>query len=179
MQALAINWAAKPRHITTIGLLLAVTGLLCATFVALDYQDADAEQTALTTRQSRVSTGDAPKKRSYVESEPLARDAALSAALSAAQIDTQLQLPWSDFLQAIESSNLPTVALLGVEAQGSTRVLHLVGEAKEIEDVLAYVKKLRASRALHDVFLAGQEEKLVGAVKVIRFTVDATWGAAL
>ena len=175
MQALAINWAAKPRHITTIGLLLAVTGLLCATFVALDYQDADAEQTALTTRQSRVSKGDAPKKRSYVESEPLARDAALSAA----QIDTQLQLPWSDFLLAIESSNLPTVALLGVEAQGSTRVLHLVGEAKEIEDVLAYVKKLRASRALHDVFLAGQEEKLVGAVKVIRFTVDATWGAAL
>jgi hypothetical protein len=175
MQALAINWAARPRRITTVCLLLALVGLLCAIGVGLDYLDADAEQTALMARQSRVSKGDAPKKRSYVESEPLARDAALTAA----QIDTQLQLPWNDFLQAIESSNMPSVALLGVEAQGSARVLHLVGEAKEIEDVLAYVKKLRASPALHDVFLAGQEEKLVGAVKVIRFTVDATWGAAI
>ena len=174
MQALAINWAAKPRHITAIGLLLALAGLLCAVGVAMDYLDADTEQTALTARQGRVSKGDAPRKRSYVESEPLARDAALSAA----QIDTQLQLPWSDFLQAIESSNLASVALIGVEAQGSTRVLRLVGEAKEIEDVLAYVKKLRASPALHDVNLAGQEEKLVNTVKVIRFTVDATWGAA-
>jgi hypothetical protein len=174
MQALAINWAARPRPITAIGLLLALAGLLCAIGVGLDYLDADAEQTALLARQGRSMPGDAPRKRSYVEAEPLARDAALTAA----QIDTQLQLPWSDFLHAIESSSMPTVALLGVEAQGSTRVLRLVGEAKDIEDVLAYVKKLRASPALHDVFLVGQEEKLVSAVKVIRFTVDATWGPA-
>jgi hypothetical protein len=175
MQALEINWVARPRRITTIGLLLALAGLLCAVGVALDYLDADTEQTALLARQNRALPGDAPKKRSYVETEPLARDAALSAA----QIDTQLQLPWNDFLHAIESSSMPSVALLGVEAQGSTRVLHLVAEAKEIEDLLAYVKKLRASPALHDVFVAGQEEKLVNAVKVIRFTVDATWGASI
>ena len=174
MQALAINWAAKPRSITPIGLLLALAGMLCAIGVAMDYMDADAEQSALLARQNRSLPGDAPKKRNYIESEPLARDAALSAA----QIDTQLQLPWNDFLQAIESTSLPSVALLGVEAQGSTRVLHLVGEAKEIEDVLAYVKKLRASPTLRDVFIAGQEEKLVNTVKVIRFTVDATWGSA-
>ncbi len=173
MQALEINWVARPRRVTTIGLLLALAGLLCAIFVALDYLDADTEQAALQVRQNRVSKGDAPKKRSYVETEPLARDAALTAA----QIDTQLQLPWSDFLQAIESSNLPSVALLGVEAQGSTRVLHLVAEAKDVEDLLAYVKKLRASPVLRDVFVAGQEEKLVGSVKVIRFSVEATWGA--
>jgi hypothetical protein len=175
MQALEINWVARPRPVTTIGLLLALVGLLCAIGVTLDYMDADAEQTALLARQNRALPGDAPKKRSYVEAEPLTRDAALSAA----QIDTQLQLPWNEFLQAIESSSMPSVALLGVEAQGSTHVLHLVGEAKEIEDVLAYVKKLRASPALQDVFMVGQEEKLVNAVKVIRFTVDATWGAAL
>jgi hypothetical protein len=174
MQELAINWVARPRRVTTIGLLLALTGLLCATFVALDYQDADTEQADLLSRQSRSARGDAPGKRSLAEASPLAGDAAVSAA----QIDSQLQLPWNDFLHAIESSSMPSVALLGVEAQGSTRVLHLVGEAKDIEDVLAYVKKLRASPALRDVFLAGQEEKLVGAVKVIRFTVDATWGAA-
>ncbi len=173
MQALEINWVARPRRVTTIGLLLALAGLLCAIFVALDYLDADTEQAALQARQNRVSKGDAPKKRSYVETEPLARDAALTAA----QIDTQLQLPWSDFLQAIESSNLPSVALLGVEAQGSNRVLHLVAEAKDVEDLLAYVKKLRASPVLRDVFVAGQEEKLVGSVKVIRFSVEATWGA--
>jgi hypothetical protein len=174
MQALAINWVARPRRITAVGALLALAGLLCAAFMAMDFLDADSEQTALLERQGRATQGDSPKKRSYVEAEPLARDAALTAA----QIDAQLQLPWNEFLQAIESSRLASVALLGVEAQGSTRVLHLVGEAKEIEDVLAYVKKLRASPALHDVYLAGQEEKLVGGVKVIRFTLDATWGSA-
>ena len=40
-----------------------------------------------------------------------------------------------------------------------------------------FVKKLRASPVLRDVFVAGQEEKLVGSVKVIRFSVEATWGA--
>jgi hypothetical protein len=174
MQALAINWVARPRRITAVGALLALAGLLCAAGVAIDFSDADSEQATLLTRQSRAAPGESPRKRSAAVAEPLARDAAVSAA----EIDDQLQLPWSDFLQAIESSRLASVALLGVEAQGSTRVLHLVGEAKEIEDVLAYVKKLRASPALHDVYLAVQEEKLVGAVKVIRFTLDATWGSA-
>jgi hypothetical protein len=65
---------------------------------------------------------------------------------------------------------------MGLEAQSGSRVLHLTGEVKQIEDALIYVKKLRATRALHDVFLVGQEEKMAGNVKVIRFTVEANWG---
>jgi hypothetical protein len=174
MQALAINWVARTRHITVMGLILALAGLLYAAWVTVDYLDAEAEKSILLARLSRQSQGDTSRKRSHVPAEALAGDAALSAL----QIDAQLQLPWNSVLEAIESSRLASVALLGMEAQGGTRVLHLIAEAEEIEDVLAYVKKLRASPALHDVFLVGQEDKIVGAVKVIRFTVDATWGGA-
>jgi hypothetical protein len=174
VQALSINWVAQPRRFTPLGLLLTLAAAVCVFGVAMDYLDADADQSELLDRQSHLARIDKSKKRGPSSNETLGREAALSAA----QIDAQLQLPWNELLQAIESCRMASVALMGLEAQSGSRVLHLTGEVKQIEDALIYVKKLRATRALRDVFLVGQEEKMAGNVKVIRFTVEANWGYA-
>jgi Tfp pilus assembly protein PilN len=106
---------------------------------------------------------------------PLAREDALSVA----QIDTQLQRPWDALLHALEQCHVENVALISVEVQGTSGNLRLVGEAKDMDHALAYVRLLRQSPALRSVYLSGQEEKDLISGKVVRFSLDASWSAAL
>jgi Tfp pilus assembly protein PilN len=90
---------------------------------------------------------------------------------------TQLRLPWGAILHEIETRTGPDVALLNMEAQGPTRTLRLTGEAKTMTDVLAYLSRLRESGLIESANLTHHEEKQVGAVSIIRFSLDATWKA--
>jgi Tfp pilus assembly protein PilN len=67
------------------------------------------------------------------------------------------------------------VALLGLEVQTEKRTLRLTGEAKSMDDVAAYVRRLRDSRRIAGATIASHEERLAGAVKVIRFSLEAGW----
>jgi Tfp pilus assembly protein PilN len=172
MQALNIDWVAQPRRITPMGALLSVAALLCAVWVSLNWLDASDARDALLARQQRLARSAGPA-RVPVTSTPLARDDAQSAA----QIDAQLARPWDALLHTLEKRSGAKVALLGLEVQGATRTLRLVGEAARVADVLDYVRALRQSPGLQNVYLSGQEEKLSGERKLLRFTVDASWSA--
>jgi Tfp pilus assembly protein PilN len=68
-----------------------------------------------------------------------------------------------------------SVAVLDFDAQARGRTLRLAGEAKTMDEVLAFVERLRKSKRLDDVYLLGHEARKVGAADVIAFTVQATW----
>lgn len=174
MQALQINWVARPRHITPVGVLLAGAGLLCAAWVAMNYLDLDAERSSLQARQARMERADKAGKPASVAVAPLARDDAQSAA----QIDAQLQLPWDNLLHTLEQRSSKNVALMGLDVQAASRSVHLVGEARNMADALAYVRQLRQAGALQKVFLSGQEDKQVAGQSVLRFSLDASWSDA-
>jgi Tfp pilus assembly protein PilN len=70
------------------------------------------------------------------------------------------------------------VAVLDLSAEARGRTLRLAGEAKTLDDMLAFVEKLRQSRRLDEVYLQAHEPRKVGAVEVIAFTVQATWPIA-
>ncbi len=177
MQALNIRWSAARRPFTATGLLLAVVGLLSAAWVALDWQDAATEWQQLQARQARLTRAGQTSKRTPAASAnpsgtaPLAREDAQSAA----QIDAQLQRPWDVLLHSIEQSQVKDVALISLDVQVASSSLHLVGEAKDMEHALAYVKQLSRSPSVQKVYLSGQEEKQNGAQKVLRFSLDASW----
>lgn len=173
MQALHINWLARSRNITPVGLVLGVAALLCTAVVAQDYLQADAEWQSLQSRQARQAKLGQSPKRTAVSTVPLARDDAQSAA----QIDAQLQRPWNALLHALERTTSKDVALVSADLQAAGNSVHLTAEAKDMEHALAYVKKLRQAPELSRVYLTGQEEKLSGTQKVVRFTLDANWGA--
>ena len=82
-------------------------------------------------------------------------------------------------LHEIELRADPAVALLSVEVQGQKRSLRLIGEAKEMADVVAYVTHLRESPWIKAAYLSGHEEKQEGAIRLIRFSMDATWSESL
>lgn len=175
MQALHIHWRARPLRATPLGLVLALAALLCSTWVAMDYADAQEEADALQARQARLNRLQKNTQRSAAKAAAPAQQASGSAAASTAAAVAQLQRPWDALLHNLERAQTNDVALLSLDLQGAGRSLRLVGEAKGMEPALAYVKQLNQSPALQKVVLTGQESKVQNGMALTRFALDANW----
>lgn len=194
LQALNIQWRSQRRPYTALGLLLGVAALLCLAWVAEDYAQADAEWQTLQARQARLTRAAQAVKRAPAPNARTGRNSSGNSAsggsaatagtpvrgelLSAAQIDAQLQQPWDALLHALEQPSMKNVALMGVDMQAGARSMHLVAESRTMADALAYVQQLGQSGTLKKIYLTGQEEKLAGTQKVLRFSLDASWGGS-
>jgi hypothetical protein len=181
MQALGFNFAGHRRLSSPLGLLLLAAGAAAIAVVTLDYLAASEELARVQARHERMVRLDIatrPGKRVAALPATAASGAAGDSANGSntvMRVTQQLQLPWDALLQDLETLADPSVALLSLDAQGQAHTLRLTGEAKTMAEVLAYVGRLRALPSLDAVQLTSHEEKLAGNVKVIRFTVDATW----
>jgi hypothetical protein len=181
MQALGFNFAGHRRLSSPLGLLLLAAGAAAIAVVTLDYLAASEELARVQARHERMVRLDIatrPGKRVAALPATAASGAAGDSANGSntvTRVTQQLQLPWDALLQDLETLADPSVALLSLDAQGQAHTLRLTGEAKTMAEVLAYVGRLRALPSLDAVQLTSHEEKLAGNVKVIRFTVDATW----
>ena len=173
MQALDIDFARRRRTFSTLGVVLCVAGALAAGAVLLDYFDAREDSNRAELRQVRL------QRTQRVEMLARRRESPASAARgdapAVARVVAQLGLPWGALLREIELRSGPAIALIGMESQGQTRILRLTGEAKTMADVVSYISQLRASPLIGAANLSGHEERLAGAVPVIRFSLDVTW----
>lgn len=169
MQALNLNFMAHRRLGSPLGLLVLAAGMVAVSVVAIDYIEVRAELERVQLRQTRQTKPDAPRQRTS------ASPATLDDAKAMARVSSQLRLPWDAVLREMELRVDPAVAILSVEGQGQTRTLRITGEAKTMADVGAYVNQLRQSSLIDTAYLSGHEEKQAGAVKVIRFSLDAVW----
>ena len=174
MHPLGINFVHRRRFASWLGLLLLAVGVAAAGAVAADYLDAREELARVEAKQARLKRPDAASRRN-ASATPATRDDAQAVE----RVASQLRLPWDVVLHEIELRADPAVALLSVEAHGQKRTLRLTGEAKAMADVVAYVNRLRESPWIKAAYLSGHEEKQVGAVRVIRFSLDATWSEPL
>ena len=171
MSRLDIDFAATSRRgPSLIGLALLLAGAAALALVSLELDDLD--------RQTVAAEG---KLRSLTRrgTPPAAGKAAVGATAPASapagEALARLRAPWPDLLEQLEAmADLP-VAVLDLDAEARGRTLRLAGEAKTMDDMLAFVARLRQSRRLDEVYLQGHEARKVGAVEVIAFTVQATW----
>ena len=173
MNALNINFIAQRRSPSLIGLALLALGVAYAAVVGMHYSDAQDELDRAQSRQARAQRKEAPQHKPAQEQR-----SAQDELKSAGRIDAELQRPWEAVLHELETRATPDVAVVQLEMQGQARTFHLTGEAKSMDDVVPYVQGLRQSKVLSEVYLAGHEEKTVGAVTVVRFNLNANWSAA-
>lgn len=87
----------------------------------------------------------------------------------------QLSLPWGKLFQAIESSSSKQAALLSMEPDAEKDVVKLTGEAKNIEEVLGYIKRLSAQDVFSSVYLQSHQIQQQDMEKPVRFELLATW----
>jgi Tfp pilus assembly protein PilN len=174
MNALALNFVRQRRYVSPLGLMLLAAGLLSAALVAQDFLEAQAELQRTQQHQARLQrTLQAPRSR--VAARPASREDANVVG----SVATQLNLPWNALLNEIDLLVDPAVVVLSVEAQGQSHSLRLTGEAREMTDVVAYMRRLRKSPSIESAYLSHHEERQAGAAKLIRFSLDAKWRSAL
>lgn len=172
MNALDINFVPRRRFGSPLGLLLLVTGMVATALVGNDYLAVSDELARVEQKQARLQKPQASVVRRDNPSPALQGSKPVVEPVMA-----QLQLPWSEVLQEVETRTGPAVALLDLEAQGQTRTLRLSGEARSMPDVVAYVSRLRESPLIEAAHLSHHEEAQAQSVTVIRFSLDATWKA--
>lgn len=90
----------------------------------------------------------------------------------------QLAVPWEELFDTLEAADARRVAVLSLAPNARDRSLRLAGEARVMDDLLAYVSRLAQRPTLAQVHLLGYTTSLRDGVPVISFTVAASWRPA-
>jgi hypothetical protein len=87
----------------------------------------------------------------------------------------QLNLPWRDLFNAIESATPATIALLAIEPDAKKHVLKATAEVKASDDMVGYVEQLKKQGLFSNVLLTKHEINAQDPNKPIRFQLEAEW----
>jgi hypothetical protein len=98
-----------------------------------------------------------------------------AAAVNAAVL--QLNLPWRALRDAIGAATPDSIALLALEPDPRRRSMKITAEAKNSDDMIAYVERLKQQELFGAVALLRHEINELDPNRPIRFQLDAQWGA--
>ena len=98
-----------------------------------------------------------------------------AAAVNAAVL--QLNLPWRALQEAVASATPAGVALLALEPDPRKRMLRISAEARNSDDMIDYVARLKREELFSDVALTHHEISDQDPNRPIRFELDAAWSA--
>lgn len=98
-----------------------------------------------------------------------------AAAVNAAVL--QLNLPWRALHDAIAAATPNNIALLALEPDPRRRSMKITAEAKNSDDMIAYVGKLKQQELFGAVALLRHEINELDPNRPIRFQLDAEWSA--
>jgi Tfp pilus assembly protein PilN len=87
----------------------------------------------------------------------------------------QLNLPWPQLLDAVESATPPSIALLSLEPDGKKQMLSGTAEAKSLDAMLDYLAALKQQPFFHALVLSKHEVNERDANRPIRFQFQAHW----
>ena len=87
----------------------------------------------------------------------------------------QLNLPWDVLFSQLEKAKTEGVALLSVEPSTNSTAIKVVGEAKNYDAMLKYVRNLSAQGVLQGVYLIDHKMDEQNPDKPIRFSLEASW----
>ena len=96
---------------------------------------------------------------------------------NANEVVLQLNLPWDQLFQTVESANGDDVALLGIVPDVKRGRIKVSGEVKEFGVLLDYLRTLQESEFLTGVYLEHHQVQEQDPEKPIRFALDASWTA--
>lgn len=104
---------------------------------------------------------------------PEARVTAINAAI------VQLNLPWQALFESMEQAKPKNIALLSLEPDGKKRILRVLAESKQADDMLDFVRVLREQPRFADATLTRHEINLQDPNRPLRFTIEVSWKPGL
>jgi Tfp pilus assembly protein PilN len=148
------------------GLVLCIIALVFA-LDALRFKNAQTAslQTALWRLNERANRTPPPKKAQIPEAQANAINAAIQ----------QLNLPWTDFFDAIEDATPESIALLSLEPDAKKHIIKGIAESKTSGGMIDYIEQLKKQPFFANVVLTKHEVNELDANKPLRFQFEAQW----
>lgn len=157
----ALTWS-----LMTLALLaLPVAGFNAQQLLQRHQVQQAALQTALRLQQQRAL----PPPQKKLAALPAPQLAAINHAVD------QLNLPWRDLFDAIESATPPQIALLALEPDARKHLLKGLAEARDSDAMIAYIDSLQQQPFFNEVTLTRHEINEQDSRKPLRFQFEAQW----
>lgn len=172
-----LDFARRRRHISIQSLVwLLIAGTVC-TAAGMEYWSAWQAKQRVDEREAQLST----RWRMATASQlPKAAPSMTEAQIDAInQAITQMNLPWEKMFRVFEKSLPDDVALLGLDPDGSKRILRITAEAKTADDVAVFLETLTDNPIFANVTLVKHEINEKDPNLPIRFRIDAEWRSDL
>lgn len=174
-QQMDLEFIQKPifGRISVSGFLILLASFWIATFTWQTYQ------------QQKIALVDNLKSLNQVNQQLPNQEIIKSpvAAISSKQL-TQLTedfnllaTPWHELLNAIEQSDMPDIALLGLDPSVKKQQILITGEAKNLAAILQYVNKLDQQTNLSQVYLQKHNVNEASNEKPVSFSIVAKWNS--
>ena len=171
MRALHLDFLHATRPPRWLGNLLLGLGILFVLMVTGEYWRLTNERAHLETQHAETSK--LLRRETPRLQQPMGDPNLVAKELDYARlILTELSRPWDAMFTELEGAAGDHVALLGVQPSQSGDAVRLRGEARNYDDLLAYMVRLEDTPRFGEVLLASHEEQQSGG---IRFSLIAKW----
>lgn len=94
---------------------------------------------------------------------------------AARRVIGQMTVPWDVLFRQIEIATDESVALLGVQPDPAAGRVTISGEAKNLNAVLEYTRRLEKSGVLRGVVVLGHSMKDDAPAGIVAFSLSAAW----
>lgn len=167
MRRIALDYVAGVRRPAWPGLLVFGASLLLASELWLRYHDAQ-----LDLERRRSAHGHASAERRPLRPAP--EDHLDAQVANAEAVVRQLTLPWASLIHAIEQAATRQVALLQLQPDAENRVVRLTAEARHLDAMFEYVRRLAPVEALSEVHIVHHQVQRDDPQHPIQFSVHAS-----
>lgn len=172
MQALILEFRDRKRT-SSVGILTLLAAVLGMVALAAQYERISAD-TAQAQAKVRALGVVARKNRTAAPSAADAERRAVQVK-HASEVLLQLSTPWNQLFSSVEDISAPEVAVLGIASDSDKRRVKISAEARNLNAMVVFLRKLETRPTLADVFLQSHQIQLQDPQRPVRFVVTAAW----
>ena len=172
-QQLDLEFIQKPvfSHISISGFLILMVSIWFAIFTWQTYQQQQVKLAEITTNLQNINQ-QLPQKEMV---KPVIAPISSKQLMQLTEDFNLLATPWNELLDSIEQSDMPDIALLGLDPSVKKQQVILTGEAKNLATVLQYINKLAQQATLSQVYLQKHKVNETSNEKQVSFSIIAKW----
>lgn len=174
MRAMELDFIKKRRGTNLAGVLLLVLGLTSAGSAIFGYMHLGQQITAsegASDKLRRLAVRNSERTRLTPEMT-LQNQKSMEQAIN---ISKQLAMPWDQLFAALEANKGDHIAILTMQPDPGKQILRITGEAKNFDELLAFVSRLEHTSIFTDTVLSNHEIREQDPDKPIRFGLVSTW----
>ena len=173
MDAMKLDYLSDGRNVW-VGMFVLIAGLSGTLFMLWSYHEENQKISQQETLIAKIRNERASRLDTLpveINSEQIALETT-----QAKEIVLELNLPWKELFEAIESYPKDDVAVLAIEPDAQKGFVRINAEAKSLDSLLAYIAYLQKIPLFKDVELVNHQIQEQDPQQPVRFMLQAAWG---